>query len=635
MTSGAARFAILAALTLFACSDGRAAVSVSAHAGFGGIFRLGSAFPLRVEVVNDGPAIAGVLEIVEARGGPTRGMPAYVLTHRRELFLSAHARKIVRVTVDPDTVAKPLRVRFLTGDNRVETTVSLRGRFTPQPIMLLLTRSNVSPVIPLPYDSPVPVVSLTVPDLPDDLRAYSGVWSVMLYEESLRALSRPQRRALESWLTAGGTLLVLGGLHYALYQEPTTAGLLPVRVRGLRKIDGLPGLAGSYGDSTALPGTFYIQEAIVTGGNVLMAEQDTPIWVEQQRGRGKVAYLAVDVGRPPVSEWAGLGDLLKNILGPPPGNSSETRTVWNRSVFTGMIEEFGFVSVAGSVAAFFLGLLLYLGSLVCWFQLWQKRSSRRGVLTFSLGALVFLFAVAGYAYFDRGNYMPDAVLVSSTVIDGDPWSKGGTVHSDVGLFSTRKRDFTFRVDKGWTHLDYLPPAGGVSESPVFVHDSLSASRISIPLNEWASGLFKLRGTEPFPVRIEWRKLKDRYAVSVWNLGGIKLTECWLVIAGQGFDLGDIPPGGRVVREVPTQEGGSSAESLRLRDIPSADKAREVLLHKSIFPAEDPGMDTGQTAFVFGWVDGHHPEVRVDDQRIRTHHYKLFRASIPLGSEEDL
>jgi len=634
MFSAAVRFAVLLALMLLACGHGWAAVSLHVHPGFGGVFRLGSAFPLRVEVVNEGPAVRGVLEIVEARGGPTRGIASYVLTHRRELFLSAQSRKVVRVTVDPDTVAKPLLVRFLTSDKPIETTISLRGRFTPQPLVLLLTRNNVSPTIPLPYETPVPVVSLGLSDLPDDPRAYSGVWSVMLYEQSLRGLSRAQRRALENWLNSGGTLLVLGGLHYAVYQEPTTAGFLPVQVRGLRKVDGLPRLASSYGKGGALREGFFVQDARVTGGNVLTEEQDTPIWVEQRRGRGKVAYLALDVGRPPVSEWNGLAPLFKNILGPPPANANETRTVWNRSVFTGLIEEFGFITLGGSVAAFLVGLVVYLGGLVLWFRLWQNRRLRPGLLTGLLGVLVFSFAVVGYWYFDRGNHMPDAVLVSSTVIDGDPWSDTGAVHSNVGLFSTRQRDFMFHVDKGWTHLDYIPHAGGPSGPPVFVHDGLRSSQIRIPLTEWDSGLFKLRRTEPFPVRIEWRRLKDRYALSMSNLGGTRLVECWLVIGDRSFELGDIPPGGRLVREVAIEEAANS-ESFRLMDVPFSDKAREVLLRKSIFPADDTGVNHGQTAFVIGWMQGHRPEVRVDDQRIRAHHYKLFRASMPLGSEEDL
>jgi hypothetical protein len=633
MISGVPRVAVVKALILFTCGHGRAAVSLKVQLGFDGIFRLGAAFPVRVEVVNAGPATHGVLEVAEVRGGPTRGMGSYVLTHRRDLFLAAQSRKIVRLTVDPDTVAKPLRVRFRTGDRLVETSVGLRGRFTSQPLILLLTRHNVSPVLPLAYETPIPVVSLDISDLPVDSRAYGGIWSVMIYEQSLRDLSQPQRHALESWLTEGGMLAVLGGLHYALYQEPVTASLLPVRVRGLKEVDGLPQLGTSYGKGRALRERFFVQDAQVIRGSILAEEGNTPIWVEQRRGEGKVAYLALDVGRPPVSEWSGLSDLFSNMLGSPPNDARDPWSVWNRTVFTGLIEEFGLISFGSSVTVFFVGILLYLAALLVWYQFWKGGHQPPSVLTTSLALLVVFFALVGYWYFDRSNLMPDGVLVSSTVVDGDPWSEEGAVHSNVGLFSTRKRDFAFRVNNGWTHLDYVPPAGGAAGSSVFIRDGLRSTVVRIPLTEWDSGLFKVRAVEPFPVRLEWRKLRDRYALHMSNLAETRLTECWLVIGGRAYELGDIPPGGQLTREVAIEEPDSN-KGLRLMEIPFKDKAREVLLRKSIFSSEDKAA-SGQTAFVIGWIQGASPEVQVDDQRVEIHQYKLFRASVPLGGDDDL
>jgi len=140
MISGVTRFAVVTALILCAGSSCWGAVSLNVQLGFGGIFRLGTAFPLHIEVINSGPAARGSLEVAEVRGGPTRGMGSYVLAHRRDLFIAAQSRKVVRLTVDPDTVSKPLRVRFQTSDLSVETAVGLRGHFTAQSIILLLTR---------------------------------------------------------------------------------------------------------------------------------------------------------------------------------------------------------------------------------------------------------------------------------------------------------------------------------------------------------------------------------------------------------------------------------------------------------------------------------------------------------------
>lgn len=633
MISGLARFAVAAAVLLLASGPGHARLSLNVQLGFGGLFRLGAAFPLYVEVINTGPPARGVLEVSEMRGGPTRGIGSYVLSHRRDLFLAAQSRKVVRLTVDPDTVSKPLRVVFRTSDDRVEESMSLRGHFTSQPLILLLTRHNVSPVLPVSQEHPVPIVSLEVAELPNDARAYAGVWSVALYEQSLRGLTEPQRRALEGWLRSGGMLLVLGGLHYALYQEPVTASFLPVGVRGLKRVNGLPVLKNSYGGE-GLDESFFVQDALVTRGNVLAEEQNTPIWVEQRRGQGKIAYLALDVGRPPVSEWSGLGRLFERVLGPVPGRPAQAWSAWDRSVFTGIIEEFGLIRLGSSVAVFFIGMVLYLGGLAVWYRSWRRRDLRLPVLTVWLVGLVASSTLIGYWYFDRSYLMPDGVLVSSTVIDGDPWSEEAAVQSNVGLFSTRKRDFAFRVASGWTHLDYVAPAGVDAVEPhVFVRDELRSTGVWIPLMEWDSGLFKVRGRQPFPVRVEWRRLADRYALQLSNLAETRMTECWLIIGERAFELGDVPPGGRITREVAISEPQNGG-GLRFPDISFGDKARGVLLRKSIFSPEDRELGA-QKAYVIGWVEGAPPEVQMDNQRVRKHQYTLFRVSIPIGSEEDL
>jgi len=52
--------------------------------------------------------------------------------------------------------------------------------------------------------------------------------------------------ALERWLLSGGRMLVLGSIHYALYQEPAIRRFLPVRVTGLKKVSSLPSFERVY-----------------------------------------------------------------------------------------------------------------------------------------------------------------------------------------------------------------------------------------------------------------------------------------------------------------------------------------------------------------------------------------------------
>lgn len=609
-------------------------MSIRAQPGFGGVFRLGEPLPLRVELVNSGAAVRGMLEVEEARGGPTRGIPAYSFFQRRDVFLSAHARKVVFLTVDPDSVAQPLRLRFTGAGRTHETSVSLRGRFTGQPLVLLLTRSNVAPAIPLSREAPPPVVSLPLSELPEDVRAYGGVWSVLLYEQSLRGLSRRQRSALERWLSSGGVMAALGGVHFALYRDPATAGLLPVEVRGLTRLDALPDLSARFGGALE---DVLVQQAAATRGAVRLAEGDTPILAERSHGQGRVAYLSLDVGRPPVADWAGLPALFEEMLGAPPPRPSDHWNAWSREAFTGLLKDFGFVGLRSPVGSLLLLLALYVGSLLLWFRLWKAGRLSRPGLGLAPAGLVLAAAFGGHWYFDRGGYVPDGILVSSTVVDESPWSETAAAHSNVGLFATRRRDFSFSLEPGWTQLDLAPAADEGPRASLVLRQGRPRDRVRVPLAEWSAALFRLRSVRPSSVRVDWGQSQDLYRIAIANRSAARLTECWLVIEGRGYELGDVPPGGLLRREVPAfpdAAGSGEGDGPEVREVRFDEPVRDLLLRRALSPdgdAPDP-----RTAFVVGWFRDGEPVLRVDDPRVAAHHFRMFRVAVPLGgAEEDL
>ncbi|MDE0030895.1 MAG: hypothetical protein OXU42_16015 [Deltaproteobacteria bacterium] len=620
----------MAALALLLAVPAQAQVSIHAEPGFGGIFRLGEALPVRIELVNSGAAVRGVLEVVEARGGPTRGMDPYSFIQQRDLFLSAHARKVLFVTVDPDTVAQPLVLRFTGGGQSHETAVTLRGRFTGQPLLLLLTRSNVAPAIPLPYETPVPVVSLPLSDLPEDARAYGGVWSVILYEQSLRGLSRRQRAALERWLSSGGTLAVLGGAHFALYRDRATAPLLPVAVRGVKRVDALPELSAQFGGTLA---DLLVQDTVAAADStVLVEEGGTPILVQRDHGAGRVTYLSLDVGRPPVSDWEGLPALFGEVLGKPPPRGTDPWSAWNRSVFTVLLQDFGFSSLRSPILTLLLALALYIGSLLLWFRYWRSGVPAGYRLALVPAALVAASALAGYWYFDRGGHVPDGILISSTVVESSPWSDMAPVHANVGLFATRHKDFSFSLRDGWSQLDLVPASVDDAEASLVLRQGRPHGRVHVPLTEWNSALFKLRSLEPSPVGIDWQHTADTYRIGIANRGSGAFTDCWLVVGGKGYKLGDVPPGGVLRRELSAVPKGEGEEESQPRDVTFDDDARRLLLRYSVFP--DNEADDPKAAFVIGWIGGDEPALQVDDARVSAHHFKLFRVALPVGAEEE-
>jgi hypothetical protein len=72
-----------------------------------------------------------------------------------------------------------------------------------------------------------------------------------------------------------------------------------------------------------------------------------------------------------------------------------------------------------------------------------------------------------------------------------------------------------------------------------------------------------------------------------------------------------------------------------RDLPFKDKTHEILFHSSMFPRDEASVRwSSGVAVFFGWVKNPERWVSVEDERLRTYDYALFRTIIPLGTPED-
>jgi hypothetical protein len=87
-----------------------------------------------------------------------------------------------------------------------------------------------------------------------DSRALLGVSHLILYDQSLRELSRSQLLALDLWIISGGRMIILGSINHALYQEPNLSRFLPVHVTGLTRIASLPHLTSPAFDLATVNG---------------------------------------------------------------------------------------------------------------------------------------------------------------------------------------------------------------------------------------------------------------------------------------------------------------------------------------------------------------------------------------------
>jgi hypothetical protein len=631
-------FPFIVLLVVFSASLGAAEILIEPRIGFHGIFQLGRPFPLEVELSNSGRPAEGTLEIAVWKGGATKGGAPYPLYYRREMFLSAQTLKTVQFTIDPDFISRPLRITFLSPTGTISRELDLRRYFSPAPVMLLVSEGNSIPSVSLDSTSAGRLVAVTLAELPPDPRALLGVSHLILYDQSLRDLSRAQLLALETWLTAGGRMVILGSVNYALYQESAISRFLPVRVTGTQRVSFVP--PPVEGERPSPLANAWVQTSTRVVGKVLAETQGLPILVETTRGKGRITYLALDVGRPPLSQWAGLPKFLQSLLAPSGAENLAPRTRWDDALFSQLILSPSFISTYVPTGSLFLAMVGYLLGIGGFAWLWERRRLTRRVVMACFTLFIALSTAGGYLLFSRGGKIPDGVLLSSTIMESiaDGYVEA---QSNLAVFSTQVREYSLQMEPGWMELHPVSvPAKERAEHTVVIQDANGSSRFQLPLREWDYRLFRLRFVDRFPLRVEFEQQEGKLLMRISNQSAKELSDCWLVIPGRRYALGDIPSGVSWTKEFALpgatgQEHTGRSDSVDFRELPFKDRTREILFHSSFFPRDEGSTRWSAGAAVFfGWVKNSNRHVSVGDERIRSYDYTLFRAIIPLAGPED-
>ncbi|HEU5463392.1 MAG TPA: hypothetical protein VFV82_04635, partial [Candidatus Binatia bacterium] len=637
--STARRVGVIAAFVFTAAAFAAdAAVLLEARVGFHGVFQLGRPFPVEIELTNTGRPEEGMVEVQVWKGGVTKGGAAYATYYQHKVFLAAQARKTIQLTVDPDFISRPLVVRFAGTGAAAARDIDLRRHFSPAPVVLMMTGNSTLPAVTFtPAQSRV--VALTPLELAADSRALLGVSHLILYDQSLRDLTRAQLLALDNWLLAGGKIVVIGSLNYALYQEAKLARFLPVRVEGAKQISFTPGPEGSQ-KRPAIADVWALSSTLVNG-QVVAELGGMPLIVQAARGRGQITYLALDVGRPPLSHWEGLPKFLQTLLSGQPTEGAPVRTHWNDAVFNQLIASPRFIATYVPSASLFAAILSYFAVLAAVLWLWQKKRVAPKLLVLGLIAFLAAAGTAGYVYFSRGGNIPEGVLLISTVLEntGDDFVEA---QANLALFSTQLRHYDLQLDRGWIDLTpVISRARENSEPAVITQDAGGASRYRLSLREWDYRLFRLRRIERFPLSADFQMQGERLVLTVSNRSSKDLAHCWLLLPGQRFDLGTIARGASWQRSFALAHpsavetsGGARGETLQVREVSFADKTRDILFHSSIFARDLDPRWSGGVAVFFGWVEQPDARVRVDHPRIQAQDYALFRAVFPLSAGED-
>jgi hypothetical protein len=633
--------AVFSVLSILVPAAAAAQIVVEPKVGFHGVFQLGRPFPLEVNLENTGPPADGILEIQVWKGGAAQGGVSYRVFHRREVFLPARSRRTVHFTVDPDVLSRPLQIRFTSTTATASRELDLRRHFSTAPLVLSVSEGSAVPLTSLGASLTNRVVALSLAELPPEARALLGVSHLVIYDQSLRDLSRVQLRALDDWLAAGGRMVIIGSLNFTLYQEPQLARYLPVRVSGVKRTAFTA--HGDVGEDKAIPDV-WAQTATVVRGKVLAESEGLPVLVENNWGKGKVTYLALDAGRPPLSTWKGLPKLLQSLLTPAVGENPSPRPQWSESIFSQVLLSPSFISSYIPNRSLFFAILGYLAGLVVLWRLWQRRRIARHTLVLSCCGWILCAAAAGYLFFSRGGRTPDGVLLAATVMEnaGDGYVEA---RSNLALFSTQLREYSLVFGRGW--VDSMPLAAPASAQPgqflVYRHTG-GVTRVQLPLKAWGFRLLRGRYVEQLRLDAAIEREGERLLLKVENQSSKDLTDCWLLAPGTRIALGNLPAGERWTKAFALSAAGGASggpprawgvEEENLRKITFSDKPRDVLFHASFFPPD--GAQTaarGGAALFFCWVKDPEPAFEIGDPRIRVQHYALYRVIVPLAGPEE-
>lgn len=188
-------------------------VTLSAKIGYDGFCVQGTWLPIHVEVQNSGQGFSGVIEASYEKGSGGESIT------RMELELPANSRKEVFLYMHYSEGYSPkLTVNLFDGKKLVKQVSYRMNCLGGDSIIFGVLADNPSAYDVLndvkPLRGTVRVAQLSISDLPNHTQAWDTLHALVISNVDTGLFTTDQRRALTSWVAAGGKLFIVGGLHW-------------------------------------------------------------------------------------------------------------------------------------------------------------------------------------------------------------------------------------------------------------------------------------------------------------------------------------------------------------------------------------------------------------------------------------
>ena len=535
-----------------ASAPGAPAVSMTAEGGFSGYIRPQTWMPVRVSLSNTGDPVDGAI-VVDAPGadGPRR------LT--APVSLPRGSRKQVLISVPGDVRIPSLRY---IADGLELATASIGARsIAPEDRLVVVISDppdgyNFLADIRTPYGGRTYVAPLRMEQLPDHSAALDSVDAILISNADSSVLNADQRAALQSWLVAGGHLILSGGPN-----APLTAGgfsdLVPAAASGAIVQRSVVALA-QFTASRSLTSVAALSAdapapidplKMIRDGVALVGPPEAPLVARRDLGRGMLDQLAFDASLAPLRDWRSRAGLFDALLGGRVEAVADFGQVRNELSANAGAAALPATALPpfGAVALFLLAYAMFVGPVNF---LALRRFGKMRWAWLSVPAIVVGFTALGIGmgFRLRGN---NPILHRSSLVFADARVPEARTQALVGVFSPRQA--TVDVDFGRELPEPAASAPSVSSRPAIAAPEIV---LSVGATSRVTGLrvpsasvkaFVARGEAAAPaIASNAEYLLDetppRLALAIRNDSDGDFQDC-IVSSGRSFaPFGALPPG---------------------------------------------------------------------------------------------
>jgi hypothetical protein len=420
-------------------------VRMTARPLLGGAARPGAWMAVKVQLENDGPAIAGELQVTGGQQRDTRfGIPIELPTGARQEHL---------LYAQPDWAGRGLVVN-LVADDELLLSQALNTRavdaWTPT-VVVVAERpegivADIRRGITPPNMNPPVIVTVPPGDLPPRVEAWSAIDRLVWQDVDTTQLTEEQLAALTAWVSAGGLLVVAGGTTGTTTLGGLPPDLLPFLPTGTVDVaeadlaallGGLPAGAGSV---PAVAGT-------LTDGVVLGRSGDQVFVAQRRVGQGTVTVLGIDPGTDWLAGTETAASIWRRFL---PANANgaviNPLLLTDDSQITQALSNLPAVDLP-DLGVLFALLLLYIALIGPINYLVLRRLDRREWAWVTMPVLVGVFAVAAYALGAtlKGT---DTIVNQVGIVRTAPGAETGLGQIYVGIFSPTRASYDVNVSNG-------------------------------------------------------------------------------------------------------------------------------------------------------------------------------------------